>query len=72
MIHIPCDLLSRWWLPTILSILIGATACQQAKQQAQEKVTLSKYNHKTPVPNTNHYQGEFNHGFLFNEVQLYA
>lgn len=42
MIRIPHAVLSRWWLLTILCILIGATACQQEKQQAQEKVTLQQ------------------------------
>lgn len=39
MIHIPQVFPHRWWLPAFLYILIGATSCQQEKQQAQEKVT---------------------------------
>ena len=38
MIDIPRLLSSRWWQPVVLCILIGATACQQEKQQPQEKV----------------------------------
>ena len=37
MICIPHVLLSRWWLATVLCILIGAAACQQEKQQPQEQ-----------------------------------
>jgi uncharacterized protein with GYD domain len=39
MIHLLLDFPRRWWLLTILFILIGATSCQQEKQQADEKVS---------------------------------
>ena len=38
MIHLPDVFPSRWWLPVVLCMLIGITACQQEKQQPQEQV----------------------------------
>ena len=39
MIHLLHDFKRRWWLPTVLFILIGATSCQQEKPQVHEKVS---------------------------------
>jgi len=38
MIRIPHVLSSRWWLPIVFCILIGAIACQQEKPPPQGKV----------------------------------
>ena len=53
MIDKPCVLLSQWWLLAVLCILIGATACQQEKQQPQGKVTQEQGPQHQPTSKEN-------------------